>query len=102
LYPLQRFKELSPQRYTVIKYNEFVATIEETLDKLYAWMDINLTDTFRQTIKQVVQANHAYESDNVYTLDELGLSRELIEREFREVFEVFQFNRQADIASVMQ
>ncbi|MEX2143510.1 MAG: sulfotransferase [Anaerolineales bacterium] len=102
LYPLQRFKELSPQRYTVIKYNEFVATIEETIDRLYAWMGLPLADSFRKTIRQVVEANHAYETDNVYTLEELGLSRELIEREFGEVFDLFQFNRQADIASVMQ
>lgn len=102
LYPMQRFKEISPQNYFVIKYNELVASIEPHIEKIYAWMGMPITDNFRDVIHQVVKANHAYESDNVYTYDDLGLSRELIASEFHEVFELFGFNRQADIASVMQ
>jgi hypothetical protein len=102
LYPMQRFKEISPQNYIVIKYNELVGAVEAHIEKVYAWMGMPVTPAFRDVVHQVVEANHAYESDNVYTYEELGLSRELIAREFHEVFELFGFNREADIASVMQ
>lgn len=102
LYPMQRFKELPAARYMVLRYNDFVADIEGTIEKLYAWMNLPISEGFHEIIDQVVQSNHAYESDNVYRLEDLGLTRQMIADEFHEVFEIFQFNRQADIASVMQ
>ena len=86
----------------VLRYNDFVADIEGTIEKLYAWMNLPISEGFHEIIDQVVQSNHAYESDNVYKLEDLGLTRQMIADEFHEVFEIFQFNRQADIASVMQ
>ncbi len=102
LYPLQRFRDKPEARYRVLRYNDFVANIEGTIEKLYTWMDLPLLDVFRHTIEQVVKANQAFESDNVYTLDELGLTRDLIRKEFAEVFDLFQFSREADAVSVMQ
>lgn len=102
LYPMQRFKDLPPARYMVVRYNDMVADIKGTVESLYQWMELSLSAGFRRTIEQVVSANQAFESDNVYTLEELGLSREQISREFDEVFNLFQFNRQADLVSVTQ
>jgi hypothetical protein len=61
-----------------------------------------LTDGFRRIVEQVIQANHAFESDNVYTLEELGLTRDLIREEFAEIFELFQFDLKADAVSHLQ
>jgi hypothetical protein len=102
LYPLERFKNKDSSRYIVIRYNDFVADVESTIANLYQWMKIPLSDTFRGVVSQVVKANQAFESDNVYTLEELGLTRDLIRQEFSEVFDLFQFNREAETVSVMQ
>ena len=53
-------------------------------------------------MEQVIQANHAFESDNVYTLEELGLTRDLIRKEFAEIFELFKFDLKADAVSHLQ
>lgn len=102
LYPLQRFKELSSARYMVVRYNDLVADIKGTIETLYQWMELNVSDHFHHVIDQVVSAHQAFESDNVYTLEELGLSKEQIAREFAEVFDLFNFNREADLVSVTQ
>lgn len=96
-YPMQRFRGKDAARYFVLKYNDFVAGVESSIDKLYAWMGLSLGDAFRAMIKQVVQSNQAFETDNVYTLEELGLTKELIINEFAEVFDLFQFAR-AEVA----
>lgn len=102
LYPMQRFREKDSARYRVLRYNDFVADIHGTIEKLYAWMNLPLRAGFRRIVEQVIQANQAFESDNVYTLEELGLTRDLIREEFTEVFDLFQFNRKADAVSLMQ
>lgn len=102
LYPLQRFKELAPERYFILRYNDFVAEIHGSIEKIYAWMGLPLSAAFSEMVDQVVRANQAFESDNVYTLEKLGLTRQQIADEFHEVFELFKFDRQADIASAMQ
>lgn len=102
LYPLQRFKELAPERYFILRYNDFVADIQGSMEKIYAWMGLSLSEAFRQIVEQVVRANQAFESDNVYTLEKLGLTRQQIAEEFHEVFEIFKFDLQADISSAMQ
>lgn len=102
LYPMQRLRHKDSSRYMVLRYNDFVVDVEETIEKLYEWMNIPLSDAFRRIVEQVVKANQAFESDNVYTLEELGLTRDLIRKEFAEVFDMFQFSREADTVSVMQ
>ncbi len=102
LYPLQRFRDYDSARYLVLRYNDFVADIQGTIEKLYAWMNLPLTEGFRRIVDQVIQANHAFESDNVYTLEELGLTRDLIREEFAEIFDLFQFDRKADAVSHLQ
>lgn len=102
LYPMRRFKELAPTRYMVVRYNDLVANIQGNIESLYRWMDLRVSEAFQQVIDQVVAAHQAFESDNVYTLEELDLSREQISREFDEVFDMFHFNREADLVSVMQ
>jgi hypothetical protein len=102
LYPMQRFRGKDPSRFLVLKYNEFVANVETTIEKLYEWMNLPLNEAFRDTIQQMVRANQAFESDNVYTLDELGLTKQLIIDEFAEVFELFKFPREELAISPMQ
>ena len=102
LYPMQRFRDLPKARYLVLRYNDFVADIMGNIEKIYAWMELSLSDAFHHIVEDVMRTNQAYESDNVYTLEDLGLTKKMIAEEFHEVFEMFGFNRQADIASVMQ
>jgi hypothetical protein len=102
LYPMQRFKERSDIKLMVLRYNDFVTDVETNIRKLYDWMQVPLSDAFRRVVEQVVKANQAFESDNVYTLEELGLSKELIRKEFAEVFDLFQFDREVQTVSVMQ
>jgi hypothetical protein len=93
LYPMQRFKDKPAARFMVLRYNDFVADVEATIKRLYEWMSLPLSDVFRRVVEQVVKANQAFESDNVYTLEELGLTRQLIVDEFAEVFDLFKFDR---------
>jgi hypothetical protein len=102
LYPMQRFKDRSDVKFLVIRYNDFVADVETHIRNLYDWMQLPLSDAFRRVVEQVVKANQAFESDNVYTLDELGLSVDLIRKEFAEVFDLFQFDQEVQTVSVMQ
>jgi hypothetical protein len=102
LYPLQRFKTLAPERYFILRYNDFVAEIHGSIEKIYTWMGLPLSAAFSEMVDQVVRANQAFESDNVYTLEKLGLTKQQIADEFHEVFELFKFDRQANIASAMQ
>jgi uncharacterized UBP type Zn finger protein len=99
---MQRFKDRSDVKFLVIRYNDFVADVETHIRNLYDWMQLPLSDAFRRVVEQVVKANQAFESDNVYTLDELGLSVDLIRKEFAEVFDLFQFDQEVQTVSVMQ
>src|SRR3990172_10222355 len=102
LYPLQRFKTLAPERYFILRYNDFVTEIHGSIERIYTWMGLPLSAAFSEMVDQVVRANQAFESDNVYTLEKLGLTKQQIADEFHEVFELFKFDRQTNIASAMQ
>lgn len=102
VYPMQRFRDKDTARYLVLKYNDFVANVESTIEKVYEWMQLPLSESFRNIIKQVVRANQAFESDNVYTLEELGLTLPQIVEEFSEIFDLFQFPRSEVAVSPMQ
>ena len=102
LYPLQRFKELAPERFSILRYNDFVADIHGNIERIYAWMGLTLSEAFGLIVDDAVRSNQAFESDNVYTLEKLGLTKQQIAEEFREVFEMFKFDLQADISSAMQ
>jgi hypothetical protein len=102
LYPLQRFKELAPERFFILRYNDFVANIHGNIEKIYTWMGLTLSEAFGLIVDDAVRSNQAFESDNVYTLEKLGLTKQQIAEEFREVFEMFKFDLQADISSAMQ
>lgn len=100
LYPMQRFRERQASQYYVLRYDDMVSQLEETVVKLYQWMSLPVSEAFHQVVKRVVEANHTYESDNVYTLKQISLSEELIASNFKEVFELFGFKTQVDFASV--
>lgn len=99
-YPLERFRQLPAEAYRVLRYDDFVANVEVTIDDIYNWLGIPLRDGFRSIIHGVMKANQAYESDNKFSLVELGLTEKMIVDEFDEIFKMFRFEPKVDFASV--
>ncbi|MBX3048669.1 MAG: sulfotransferase [Anaerolineales bacterium] len=100
LYPMERFRHMPHDSYFILYYNDLIADIPAAVDALYQWMRSSLSDAFRVEVEQTVVEHLEFRSDNVYTLEGQGLSSEQIAKEFAEVYQLFQFERHAELIPV--
>ncbi|KAA3644922.1 MAG: sulfotransferase [Chloroflexi bacterium] len=100
LYPLERLSHRPDEQYRVMRYDDVVYDLEITIERIYQWLGKQLTGPFRQIIQKTVKDAEGFESDNKYTLEEMGLTPEFIRQEFQEVFDYFKFETEPQLTAV--
>jgi hypothetical protein len=89
--PLEVLDRTPPDRHAIINYEDLVSDPEQTVCGIYDRFGFALDDGYASVLRQHSARARQYRSRHDYDLDELGLSREEIMTEFREVFERFGF-----------
>ena len=88
-YPLEAL-DFSKDSNIIIRYPDLVSSPMKTIEKLLEQFNFELTPEFRNTL--VTEENKAknYKSKNTYTLEQHGVTKDMIEREFKTTFEQFE------------
>ena len=91
LYPATFFEE-QKERCNFIKYEDFVQQPDEFVEDLYAWLELDYSEAFGETVTRETNAARRYRSQHKYSIEKMGLSEERIAREFAEVFYYYEFD----------
>ena len=91
-YPLQRLERLPQDRYAIVKFDDLVADPERTVTGIYRRLGIELSPEYARLLHDQAARERRYRSRHRYSLEDLGLDREQIVTEFRDVFERFEFD----------
>ena len=85
--------DLPKERFRVVRYDDLIADPKRTIQDVYDWLDLPITEAFEAELDFALDAQRSYESQHDYSLEAFGLSRAEVYRELREVFDRFGFKR---------
>jgi DNA/RNA-binding domain of Phe-tRNA-synthetase-like protein len=60
--------------------------------RIYEHFGFEITDEFRQQLREATERARQHSSRHKYSLEEMGLSREQLVHRYRDVFERFDFD----------
>jgi len=90
-YPLRILADADPQKYLIIKYNDLTADPEKIVRMIYAKFGYGMSAEFERYLRAESEKSRRYTSGHQYSLEEMGLTRERVLREFGDVYARFGF-----------
>jgi hypothetical protein len=91
-YPLRCFESLPEGHYSIVTFDELIADPAGTVEKVYTRLGYRMTERFRRRLTAEARKSRTHESQRRLTAEELGISREYIERNYAEVLRRFRFS----------
>lgn len=83
IYPHQYLKRLPEDQYLLLTYDDLVADPKGTIEGIYQRFGIEITEDYRQILQEEADKAKQYKSTHHYSLEEMGLSEEVIEKKVR-------------------
>jgi hypothetical protein len=90
-YAMQVLSELPDDRCAIVEYTDLVADPKATVEKVYRRLGLSISPEFERRLSRERSRQKRYHSDNVYSLEEYGLSEGELSRELAEIIERFGF-----------
>lgn len=92
-YPVKRL-ELAPEESRIfVNFHEMVADPEETVKQIYQHFGLELDARFAAVLRQATERVGEHKSDHVYSLEEVGFTRQQILSTYADVFDRWGFDR---------
>lgn len=87
---LFRFRsQVSPENYFCIDYRDLRKDPVGTIEKLYDHFSWAMSESFRAKLRTIGARNKNYHSSHQYTLEEFGLSRQMLEKELEPILKAY-------------
>ncbi|MBN2105857.1 MAG: sulfotransferase [Deltaproteobacteria bacterium] len=93
-YPLQQLPLLPPERQQSATYPDLVSQPARTVSDIYTRFGFTMTPEFMAALQKEQEKARRYESRHSYSLEQFGLSREQMLKEYGEIFDRFGFERE--------
>ena len=90
LYPHQYLKNLPSEQYCVLRYQDLVKNPKRAIERIYQRFDLKLSEEFGEILTRESKKSKNFKSNHSYSLDEMGLNSEDIQREYLEVIETYR------------
>jgi hypothetical protein len=90
-YGLDLLDDLGSDQILVVRYDELTKDPDEEVHRIYDWLGIEMSTSFKQNLYEFTHAQRCYESAHDYTLEDFGLSREAVYQGARRFYERFGF-----------
>jgi hypothetical protein len=90
-HPLQRLEHLPAGSLAVVTYDDLTGDLHGTIEATYAALDLKIRPAYAEALREEVEKAAGYESDHNYALEDMGLTRDRILAEYRDVYERFEF-----------
>jgi hypothetical protein len=81
---------ISKNDYLLVSYKELISDFENSMNKIMNYCEITETDSFIEAIKKQSQKQPSYKGKHEYTLEEFGITREEVLRDFDFVYSNFK------------
>lgn len=100
-YPLQYLDSHPSPRHLILNYDDLIQRPEQVLREFYEQFGYPDKPGLDDIIDEAVKETLSYNSDHVYSYEEMGFSREQIIQLYADIFERFSFDKREDkLASV--
>jgi hypothetical protein len=86
-------KQISPQQYYCIDYRDLTRDPVGTIEQVYQHFGWTLSDTFRSRLMAKAKRDRKFQSKHEYSLEEFGLSAELIQHELGEILDYYKLEK---------
>lgn len=93
LYPLKKLDKLPKNQKAVVVYDDLIRDPDRTVRALYRQIEWPLTPGLAEILKGETSKAASFRSEHQYSLEQFGLSSKIIEERFREVFDIFGFEK---------
>ena len=90
-YPLKRLEDLPLDQAIIVKFDDLVKDTENTLVRIYRQLGFSMTNEFISLLKKETVKARNHHSQHIYSLSEMGISREELTDRFRPIIERFGF-----------
>jgi hypothetical protein len=91
-YPLERLDQAAQDSAIVVDFNDLVSDARSVVTEIYQRFGFELSPAFDEILRQATERARDHESEHEYSLQEMGLTRDQIVSNYREVFEQFGFD----------
>ena len=90
---IKRLENHPTDSYRIIRYDDLVGEPEKTVRGIYSWLGVRMGEGVDEILREVTSRNARFKSNHIYSLEEVGLTREFVLREYADVFETFNFEK---------
>jgi len=91
-YSLERLKTIPDSEYLIMRYDQLIGELEESLKRIYHQFGINYTAGYADVVNHAVTKAAAYVSTHKYSLLEMGYTADQVYQNYKEIFEQFNFD----------
>lgn len=98
-YPLERLAREPEARYTIVRFDDLVWDPDETVRGLYERFGLTVDSGYAQVLEEETRRSRNHVSHHTYSLSEMGLTRERIVAEYRDVFDRFGFETREEVGA---
>lgn len=90
-YPLEVLEKADPAKYMIIKHDHLVADPMKSVQQIYDKFGYVMNPEFEKILTEETEKSRRFNSAHHYSLDEIGLDRNRILEEFKDIYEKFGF-----------
>lgn len=94
-YPLVKFDDLPPDRQQIIRYTALVEQPAQTVSDLCASFGLEMSPAYTRLLEKKQGRAQQHTSSHDYSLEKLGLTRDVIIQKYAAVFDRFGFKKNA-------
>jgi hypothetical protein len=91
-YPLERLAAAPSDQYAIVRFSAMVHDPAKTVSAIYRRFGLEVSPAFARELREATERSRDYTSEHDYSLQQFGLTREEILRQFGDVFEDFGFD----------
>ncbi len=90
-YLLELKRKLPEGKFIEVRYADLVADPKGTVEKIYNRLNLPITEEYRQILEIEDEKARRYKSRHQYSLEDFGLSKEMVYKELEVVFKEYGF-----------
>ncbi len=101
-YSEEMMRKLPEERMMALRYDDFVADNRAAVEKVYAWLGQEMTESFRKRLDEVFENARKFRSRHHYRRDEFGMRPEEIYAQLTDVFERFGWEAPPEVTAAQE
>jgi hypothetical protein len=90
-FAMKVLSELPDERYAIIEYTDLVADLKATVEQVYDRLNLSMSPEFEQKLSTECSRQKKFQSSNVYSLEEFGISESELSQGLADIIDQFGY-----------